>query len=126
MDRSANGRVVDAQLHLLDRQMLDTEGEPVMVVDDLELDGVKPDHDRALAGRPVLTRLLSGPTLWTRIFGGRPPRSRLDGIDWREVTDVGVVISVTGRAEDYDLTWRERWLRNRVITRIPGGRHAPE
>ena len=30
-------RVVDARLHLLSRQVLDVDGEPVTTVDDLEL-----------------------------------------------------------------------------------------
>ena len=33
-------RRLDAQLHLLDRQMLDADGVPVSTVDDVELDGV--------------------------------------------------------------------------------------
>ena len=31
------GRTLDAQLHLLDRQVLDSDGVPVTTVDDLEL-----------------------------------------------------------------------------------------
>lgn len=127
VDRSPKGRVLDAHLHLLDRQVLDADSEPLMVVDDIELEGLDLDRERQPdAGPAVLSRLLSGPTLWTRVFGGRPPDSRLDGIAWRDVTDVAIVVSVSGRAEDRDLTWRERWLRRHVIGRIPGGRHAPQ
>ena len=127
VDTSPAGRVIDAQLHLLDRQVLDPDAEPVMVVDDIEIDGLEPDAERDPSGpRPVLTRLLTGPTLWTRIFGGRPPESRLDGLEWAQVTDVGVVVSVACKAEDRDLTWRERWFREHVIAHIPGGRHAPQ
>ena len=127
IDTSPAGRVIDAQLHLFDRQVLDPDSEPVMVVDDIELDGVESGAERNRdAARPALTRLLTGPTLWTRIFGGRPPESRLDGLEWAQVTDVGVVVSVACRAEDRDLTWRERWFREHVIAHIPGGRHAPQ
>ena len=34
------GRVLDARLHLLDRQVLDRDGVPVSTVDDLELEEV--------------------------------------------------------------------------------------
>ncbi|MBA8989368.1 hypothetical protein FHW23_000600 [Curtobacterium pusillum] len=127
VDRSARGRIVDAQLHLLDRQVLDANAEPLMVVDDIEIEGVTADGKRPSDDvPPTLTRLLAGATLGTRVFGGRPPRSRLDGVHWREVTDLGIVVSVSGEAEDRDLTWQERWLREHLVKRIPGGRHAPE
>jgi len=39
------GRFTDANLHLLDRQVLDRDGDPVTTVDDLELsDPVFGDH----------------------------------------------------------------------------------
>jgi hypothetical protein len=31
-------------LHLMDRQLVDSDGDPVGIVDDLELDGVEPDE----------------------------------------------------------------------------------
>jgi sporulation protein YlmC with PRC-barrel domain len=111
------GRVVDARLHLLDRQVLDVEGVPVTVVDDLELDD---------ASTPVVTALLSGPVLGARIFGGRPPSSRWHRLPWRLVTDVGAVVRLGARAESLDIAWLERWVRDEVVGRIPGGRHNPE
>ena len=39
--RDPDGRGVDAQLHVLDRQMLDRDGVPVSTVDDVELAGVE-------------------------------------------------------------------------------------
>ena len=39
--RAPRGRVLDAHLHLLDRQVLDRDGTPVTTVDDLELDGIE-------------------------------------------------------------------------------------
>ena len=74
----AGGQVLDAQLHLLDRQVLDTDGVPVTTVDDLEMSG--PDADTPIpegSPAPTITALLTGPVLGTRIFGGRPPSSRL-------------------------------------------------
>ncbi len=112
------GLVLDARLHLLDRQVDDVAGDPVATVDDVEL----AERD----GLVVVTDLLSGPVLATRVFGGRPPRSRWHRIAWRHVTDVGVVVRLGVRGEELDVLWVERWLREHVIGRIPGGRHAPE
>jgi hypothetical protein len=121
------GRILDAELHLLDRQILDVDGTPVCTVDDLELSGIEFDVpiDRGTPA-PTIESLLSGPVLATRIFGGRPPSSRWDRIPWHSVSDVGVVVSLGVREETLDVTWIERWLRDRVIRRIPGGRHDPE
>jgi len=55
------GRILDAQLHLLDRQVLDHDGVPVTTVDDLELAG--PAVDDAIepgTPAPVLSALLTG------------------------------------------------------------------
>ena len=38
------GRLIDARLHLLDRQLLDEHEDPVGIVDDLELSGVELDE----------------------------------------------------------------------------------
>lgn len=123
----ASGRVLDAQLHLLDRTVLDRDGVPVTTVDALEISDI--DLDTTLepgAPAPVLTALLSGPVLGTRIFGGRPPRSRLERIPWSAITDIGTVLTLGVRGDTLDLTWIERWMRDRIIARIPGGRHDPE
>lgn len=120
------GQTLDAQLHLLDRQVLDADGVPVTTVDDLEISG--PDFDRPIpAGTspPVLTALLTGPVLGTRIFGGRPPSSRLIRIPWAGITDIAVVVRLGVRAENLDVGWVERWIRDKIIARIPGGRHDP-
>ena len=94
------GRTLDAQLHLMDRQVLDHGGVPVTTVDDLELSG--PDLDADL-----------------------PPSSRLIRIPWKDVADVGVVIRLGVSGENLDAGWVERWIRDKVIARIPGGRHDP-
>lgn len=120
------GRVLDADLELLDRQILDPDGVPVTTVDDLELSTpadlahLEPDHP------PVVTALLTGPILMTRIFGGRLPESRFIRIPWSIVTRVGTVVSVGARADSLDGSWTERWIRDHVIGRIPGGRHDPQ
>ncbi|MBT2586649.1 hypothetical protein [Arthrobacter sp. ISL-95] len=120
------GLVLDAQLHLLDRQMLDVDGVPVSTVDDVELSGPEPD-ERIPEGAeaPVISALLTGPVLGTRIFGGRPPSSRLIRIPWSVVAGVDTVVKLGVRSDSLDASWVERWLRHHVIPRIPGGRHDP-
>jgi hypothetical protein len=126
-DRPPAGRTLDAHLHLLDRQVLDRDRVPIVVVDDVEIGGIVLGEPIAVgAPAPTITALLSGPVLVTRIFGGRPPDSRLHPIDWRHVAEVGtaIVLGVDGNA--LDVAWTERWVRDHIIGRIPGGRHDPE
>lgn len=121
-----SGRLLDAQLHLLDRQVMDNDGVPVTTVDDLELSGPALDVELAPGTpAPVLTALLTGPVLGTRIFGGRPPSSRLVRIPWEDVAEVGVVLKLGVGGGNLDATWVERWIRGKIIARIPGGRHDP-
>lgn len=124
--RDPDGRGVDARLHLLDRQILDRDEVPVSTVDDLELAGVElgeaVDHENA----PSVSAILVGAAVLPRIFGGRMPRSRWDRIPWGRVSRLGNVVTLHDRADDLDATWLERWFRDRIVSRIPGGRHAPE
>src|SRR4029453_3945562 len=122
-----SGRILDAQLHLLDRQILDADTVPVTTVDDIELDGPEPDAPIPPGTpAPKLSALLTGPVLVTRIFGGRLPASRLIPIPWTDVPDEGTVIRVGVRADNRDASWLEGWIRDHVIGRIPGGRHDPD
>jgi hypothetical protein len=121
------GRVIDAHLHLLDRQVLDKSRTPVTAVDDLELTDVawnEPLTPNTEA--PTIVDLLSGPVLGTRIFGGRPPRSRWHRIAWTHVTELATAIRLDVAGEELDVSWVERWMRDHVIRRIPGGSHDPE
>jgi hypothetical protein len=124
--RDPGGRGVDARLHLLDRQMIDVDGVPVSTVDDVELTGVEfgqaIDHDAPSR----ISALLVGAAVITRLFGGSIPRSRWDRIPWDDVTRLGIVIELGTHGDDLDATWLERWFRDRIIAKIPGGRHAPE
>jgi hypothetical protein len=121
------GRVLDARLHLLDRQLLDDAGDPAGIVDDLELSGVEFDKDIAEGSdAPQVTSLLSGHVVATRIFGGMPPRSRLQAIPWDLVASVSVVVTLKPTDVALDSGWMERWLCDRIIKHIPGGRHAAE
>jgi hypothetical protein len=119
-------RFLDAQLHLLDRQVHDVHGVPVAVVDDLELSEVPVGQEIPRdTPPPVITVLLSGPALATRIFGGRPPESRMERTPWVAIVEIGVVIKLGVGRDTRDLAWTERWVRDHVIGRIPGGRHTP-
>jgi len=96
---------------------------PVATLDDIELTGIEPDGNLAA---PRIDAILTGATLATRIFGGRLPRRRLQRIRWDDVAEVGITIGLRVRSEVLDATWPERWVRDQIIGRIPGGRHAPE
>ncbi|MGV0816038.1 hypothetical protein ABQF34_29150 [Mycolicibacterium boenickei] len=119
--------ILDARLHLLDRQLLGHDGAPVGIVDDLELDGVETDVDID-PGSPLprVTSLLSGQVVITRILGGAPPRSLLHEIPWKLVSSVGVTVQLTDSPIPSDADWMECWLRDHIVGRIPGGRHAAE
>lgn len=119
-DESPRGVVLDARLHLLDRQLVDQDGVPLTTVDDLELVDASPGES------PRIGALLSGTAIWTRIFGGRPQRHHLEEEPWADVAEVGVVIRLARPADAYEASWPEDWAREQVIGRIPGGRHAPD
>lgn len=121
------GQVLDAELHLLDRQILDKTGVPVVTVDDLELTDVPFDIPIEIGTpAPTIANLLSGASLATRIFGGRPPDSRLHRIPWSAVERIDIVVNLGVAGDTLDVTWVERWMRDHVIARIWGGRHDPE
>jgi len=121
------GRLIDARLHLLDRQLLDDNKDPVGIVDDLEVTDFDVDKDIPSGTEaPRVTGLLSGHVVGTRIFGGEPPRSRLQAIPWSLIDSVGTVIKLKPTDMTFDVAWIERWLRDRIVKHIPGGRHAAE
>ena len=124
-DEHPPGLVLDARLHLLDRQILDVDGMPVCTVDDLEVHGVDGSDLPDGTQTAVVTSLLSGAVLATRVFGGRPPSSRWHRIRWAHVADVGTTVKLGVQGSELDVTWTERWVRDRVIGRLPGGRHDP-
>lgn len=120
------GRVIDAQLHLLDRQVLDREGTPITAVDDIELSDIPFGTDLHGVEAPVIENLLTGAVLGTRMFGGRPPSNRWHRIPWSSISELGIAIHLDAHSDDFELTWSERWVRDHIIGRIPGGRHDPE
>ena len=125
-DPNEDQPMYDARLHLLDRQVIDVHGVPLTAVDDLELTDV--DGPSLLPGTPApeVTSIISGASLGTRIFGGRPPLDRMHRIEWSAVFEVDVVVPLAVGGETLTVTWAERWVRDRIIARIPGGSHDPE
>lgn len=122
-----DGRVVDARLQVLDRQLHDHRDDPIGVVDDLDLADVPIGVDIAKGTpAPRVTALVTGHVLATRILGGSTPMSRLQFIPWDLVGRLGVVLVLRPTEERPGSLWLEQWLRRYVIGRIPGGRHAPE
>jgi hypothetical protein len=121
-----SAQIVDAQLDLLDRQVIDRDGVPTTTVDDLELTDPADLEHLDPETPPELAAFLTGPVLATRIFGGRPPSSRFERIPWTDVNAVDTTITIGVSADSLDATWAERWVRDHIIARIPGGRHDPE
>ncbi|MCW2516146.1 MAG: hypothetical protein JWR11_5188 [Mycobacterium sp.] len=119
------GHLLDARLHLLDRQLLDEHGTPVGIVDDLDLQGVSVGADIGRGTAPPrVSGILTGQVLATRIFGGQPPRSRLQPLPWRLIAKVSDVVQLGPTDQPFDGLWVEHWLRDHLIGRIPGGRRA--
>jgi hypothetical protein len=123
---SVAGRLIDSRLHLLDRQVLDRDGLPVTTVDDIALSKIPAGPLPKDSPSPTITALLSGAFRFTRIFGGRPPMSRLDRISWSDLAEIGTAIRLRAARDTLQVGWFERWAARNVIGKIPGGRHDPE
>ncbi|WP_432876654.1 hypothetical protein ACQPYH_27010 [Kribbella sp. CA-245084] len=96
-----SGRVLHAQLHLLDRQLIDqADGHLVGKVDDVELD--------LDADPPVVAALISG-----RV---EIPAGRIAEVD------SALTISTDG----LDLDYYDNWIEHHVIDKIPGAGDATE
>jgi hypothetical protein len=119
-------RLIDVRLHLLDRQVLDRDGLPVTTVDDIALSDIPAGPLPDGSTPPTITGLLSGSFRFTRIFGGRPPMSRLDRIPWSDLAEIGTAIRLRVARDTLEVGWLERWVARHVIGKIPGGRHDPE
>lgn len=116
------GHLLDARLHLLDRQLLNSDGDPVGTVDDLDFGDLTPGSGPP----PTVTALLSGHVFATRILGGQPPRERLQQIPWQLVQRIDITIGLRPTTMVFDALWIEGWLRRHIVARLPGGRHAGE
>jgi hypothetical protein len=129
----ATGRRLDAGLHLLDRQLVDRDGNLAGKVDDLEL--TESDD-----GPPRVTAILAGPGALAGRFGGRlghwledisnrlreGDENRPARIPFGLVADIGNLIRLAADRTELETDRVERWVRERVIGRIPGAGDAPE
>ncbi|MET9963409.1 hypothetical protein ABZ128_30800 [Streptomyces sp. NPDC006326] len=124
------GRAYSARFHLLDRQVVDGDGTSVAKVDDLEL--VRDEH-----GRLHVSAVLVGPTALAPRLGGRTGRFlaavarrlRTGGttparIPIEQVTAVGAAVTAAPTAGAPGVHPLENWIRDNVITRLPGSGHA--
>jgi sporulation protein YlmC with PRC-barrel domain len=124
----SGGRVVDAGLELLDRQLVDVEGRMVGNVDDLRLRW--PDED----GPPFVDAILAGPGALSRRIGGRLGHwiasvharlqdSDLEGtasISFGVVRSIGSDIRLTVRLDQLGTQRFQEWVRDRIVAKIPG------
>jgi sporulation protein YlmC with PRC-barrel domain len=95
------GKVLHAQLHLLDRQLIDqATGRLLGKVDDVELD--------LTADPPVVSALISG-------------RERIPAV---QVMEIGTAVRIVPGA--LNLTRGDDWAERHIIDKIPGAGHAPE
>ncbi|MDQ0380700.1 hypothetical protein [Amycolatopsis thermophila] len=118
------------EFHLLDRQIVDVEGEPVGKVDDIEL-ARNPDGTyritALLVGQYVLGQRIGGllgrVVCWlaAHLGGGQTEPLR---ITYEHVKQVSSHVTLSLRAEVLEVPPLENWLRRKVIGRIPGAGHA--
>lgn len=114
-----DGQLLDANIHLLDRSILDTDEMPTSVVDDVEIDV----RD---GSRPVIASLILGSGIVSRFYGSHPPDQQRYRVPWHHVASIGSAVRLSIPRSEVDIVWFERWLRTKVVGRIPGGRHDPE
>ena len=127
-DGPPDGRVLDAGLELLDRQILDPDGRMAGNVDDLTLswqDGAAaPFASEILAGPGALSRRLGGRLgRWTGAIHQRLQDRHLEGpasMGFGIVSHLDEAVHVTVGYEDLPTYAVESWVRERIVDRIPG------
>jgi hypothetical protein len=125
------GRQYDAVLHLLDRQIVDPDKQLVANVDDLEL-------TRRDDGGWAVSAVLIGPgalgprlhgrvgewvgAVWRRLHPDTDPAP--GRIPMSDVVDIDSAVTVGRRRDVLQVDGLEVWVRDHVIDRLPGSRHA--
>jgi hypothetical protein len=115
--------VLDLVRDVLDRQLLDREGRPFGKVDGivLELRSGEPPRVAALEVGAA-TRLGRLPRRLTRWLAPLTRRARATRIPKSAVLAVGKDVRVDADATRTPAWNVERWLAERIIARLPGGR----
>lgn len=122
---------IDAQVDLLDRQIVTDDGYQLAKADDLELE--------ELRGRLHLSGFLVGPgALGPRLGGAlqyvtvntwsRLARRDVDDprrIDYAHVKDISTVIRIDEGRESAEIDGLETWTRERIIEALPGSGRNP-
>jgi hypothetical protein len=133
---SSEPRELLAGLHLIDHQILDTDGWIAGKVDDIELQLADADHPGSEP--PVVTAILSGAGALANRLEGRLGRwlesldRRLSAesvpsrIPFELVTKVDSHVTVRVGRDDLETNRGERWARDTIVSKIPGAGHAPE
>jgi sporulation protein YlmC with PRC-barrel domain len=128
------GRMLDAGLHLLDRQLRDQDGRLAGKVDDLELSF--PEG----GGAPHVTAILAGPGALAGRLGGRlgawlegvanrlrdSQERRPARIPFGVVKRIGSSVDLSVAKQDLETHRVDAWVGDHLVGHIPGARHAPE
>ena len=125
------GRVLEAGLHLLDRQLVDRDGRLAGKVDDLELE--LPGG----GGSPLVTAILAGPGALGRRIGGRlgafveAAANRLRGgegrparVSFAVVKRIGSAVELSVPRAELETNRLEAWTRDHLIGHLPGAGNA--
>lgn len=128
------GRMIDAGLQLLDRQILDSEERMAGNVDDLEF--TLPEEG---TGLPIVTAIYAGPGALARRIGGRLGKwiesvhARLHPhenpgparIPFGVVKRINDHIELSVPKDELEIERFERWTRERIIDKVPGADQKP-
>jgi hypothetical protein len=123
------GRVLEAGLHLLDRQLVDRDGRLAGKVDDLELE--LPEG----GGPPLVTAILAGPGALGRRLGAsveaaanrlRDGEPRPARVSFAVVKRIGSSIELSVPRDELETNRLEARTRDHLIGRLPGAGDAPE
>ena len=127
-------RVLDLTLHLLDRQVVDSDDGLVCNVDDVEFevpgDGTAPYISNLLTGPAALGPRLGGllGRWWVsayQLLGHRHDKEP-DRIPFQVVTDIGSAVTVTKTRAELGIHPGEDRAREYLVERLPGAGHASD
>ena len=124
----STGRVIDLGLHLLDRQIVDTDGQPVGNVDDVVISDDGYVVAMEVGPQALAARLGGALGRWLAFWSHALSRSSTDRpgrIGMELVTDLGTAVTVARSRRDLGVQRNEDRVRELFIGRIPGADHSP-